>query len=123
MKKVLVIDDCECIADLIQEALCQEGYLVDVAVDGKEGLTKYFEGEYDLVITDMKMPGCNGLAVSERIKRSNRPTLLIGISGTPWIAPEKSFDAVIQKPFSLYTLFDHVQRLAGKDNNELAVTA
>ena len=115
MKRVLVIDDQQCIADLIQEALSQEGFLVEVAFDGEEGLDKYFDGQYDLVITDLKMPVCNGMEVSERIKRSNHhPTFLIGISGTPWIVPEKSFDAVIQKPFSLHTLFEQVQRLLQK---------
>ncbi len=110
MNRILVIDDQKDIAYLIQEVLRQEGFLVDVAFNGKEGLKKYFSFHFDLVITDLKMPKFNGQMVSEQIKKSDRHlTYLIGISGTPWKLDEKHFDAIIHKPFSLKRLIDQVE--------------
>ncbi len=113
MKRALIIDDSKEILDMLQMAFEAEGFFVEVAVDGDEGIKKYNAGNFDLVITDLNMPRYDGNKVCKYIKKSKSPdTPVIAMSGTPWALSGDLFDAVIQKPFSLKTLFDQVQQLS-----------
>jgi len=56
MCTILVIDDEKCILRVIQEALTRFGHHVEVAFDGVEGVQKFDDGCYDVVITDLRMP-------------------------------------------------------------------
>ena len=113
MHQILVIDDQEFILDTVREALTMNGYEVEVAADGQEGIQKFDDGCFDLVITDMKMPGRDGNNVVEHIRNSDRQfTPVIGFSGTPWLLKKSDFDIVFVKPFSLQDLVDAIQHLS-----------
>jgi CheY-like chemotaxis protein len=113
MHQILVIDDEEFILDTVQEALTMNGYKVEVAADGQEGIQKFDDGNFDLVITDMQMPGLDGNNVVEHIRNSDRQfTPVIGFSGTPWLLQKSDFDIVFVKPFSLQDLVDAIQHLS-----------
>ena len=112
MCKILVIDDDESIVLMITMALAKHGFNVEVATNGMEGIKKYDQDYFGVVITDIRMPGLDGNAVADHIRNSgSKSTSIIGISGTPWLLKDHSFDAIFTKPFSLKTLVDTVKRL------------
>lgn len=112
MHNILVIDDEESIAFLTTSALSKSGFNVEKAEDGLEGIKKFDEGHFDLVITDILMPGLDGNGVIRHIRSSERQTTpVIGVSGTPWLLENSDFDAVLSKPSSIKTLVDTVKNL------------
>jgi DNA-binding response OmpR family regulator len=115
MRNILVIDDERPILKLIQYALSQAGFDAEVAPGGREGIQKFEDGSYDVVITDIRMPGVDGRDVVNHIRNSNRPqTPIIGCSGTPWLLEDSTFDTVFEKPFKLKELVHSVQMLSSK---------
>jgi CheY-like chemotaxis protein len=68
-RAVLVVDDNVALAENIGEILCEEGFDAQVANSGTEALDRLTSGTFDLVITDMRMPGMDGLEVLRAIKR------------------------------------------------------
>ena len=112
MSTILVIDDEKGILHVIREALSRSGYDVETALDGIEGIQKFDDGSYDMVITDLRMPGLDGIGVVEHIRASgNHAVPVIGISGTPWQIQNSGFDEVFAKPFALQDLVESVRRL------------
>jgi CheY-like chemotaxis protein len=113
MYHILVIDDEKAILNVVQTALSRAGFEVDIALDGQNGLQKFNEGRFDLVITDILMPGIDGREVAKHIRNSEKPyTPIIGISGTPWLVENNQFDAVFTKPFPLEDLVNSAQLLS-----------
>lgn len=113
MCTILVIDDEKGILRVIEEALTKFGHEVEIAADGSEGIRKFDDGSYDVVITDLRMPGIDGKGVVKHIRNSRRNSVpVIGISGTPWLIQDMGFDAVLPKPFPLQELVDSVKKLS-----------
>lgn len=81
MPYILIIDDEKAIRKTLNEILGYEGYKIDEAGDGEEGLRKFKENTYDLVLCDIKMPKLDGLEFLERAKEINPETPVIIISG------------------------------------------
>lgn len=80
--RILIIDDDTYIRDLYEEILKGDGFEVEVAKDGEEGLTKLLGGGYAAVLMDVMMPKIDGLGVLTKLKEStpkspNGPILLI----------------------------------------------
>ena len=110
--RILIIDDEPMITDLLGQYLSQKGYLVDTAGEGLTGLKKIQKNAYDLIITDIEMPGLSGNQIVKYVKNGNRHcTSVIGISGTPQVFKNSPFDAVLQKPFTSEELLDVVVEL------------
>lgn len=76
-ERILVIEDEEAIARVLQLELEFEGYSVDTAHTGTDGLIKFREQEWDLVLLDLMLPGMNGLDVLRRIRASEDGTPVI----------------------------------------------
>jgi CheY-like chemotaxis protein len=113
MSSILVIDDEKTVLNVIETALTTFGYRVEVAGDGREGIEKFDQGRYDLVITDLIMPNLDGGGVVEHIRSSDRKkTPIIGISGTPWLLNEIDVDRVLTKPFPIQALVDSIKNLS-----------
>lgn len=116
MHQILVIDDEKAILDVVKMALTRAGFGVETAADGLKGIQKFDEGRFDVVITDMLMPGVNGPSVVQHIRNSERSsTPIIGFSGTPWFLNSGDFDVVFTKPFPLKDLVDAAQNLSAKN--------
>lgn len=81
MSSILIIDDEKAIRKTLTEILGYEGYKIDEAADGEEGLRKFSEKNYDLVLCDIKMPKLDGIEFLERAKELNPETPIIIISG------------------------------------------
>ncbi len=81
MTNILIIDDEKAIRKTLTEILSFEGYKIDEASDGEEGLEKFSEKSYDLVLCDIKMPKLDGIEFLERAKMVNADIPIIMISG------------------------------------------
>ena len=116
MCTILVIDDEKGILQIIRQALTKFGHNVETADNGDEGIQKFDGGSYDIVITDIRMPGIDGNGVVQHIRKSNKNAVpVIAISGTPWMQEADNFDMVLQKPFPLRDLVDSIHTLAPTD--------
>ena len=112
MSTVLVIDDEKGILQLIRQALTKFGHNVETAADGQEGIRKFDDGSFDIVITDIRMPGIDGNGVVNHIRKSERQSIpVIAISGTPWQMEGNAFDMVLAKPFPLKELIESIGSL------------
>jgi DNA-binding NtrC family response regulator len=81
MANILIIDDEKSIRKTLTEILSYEGYKIDEAGDGEEGLKKFKEKAYDLVLCDIKMPKLDGIEFLEKAKQINADVPIIIISG------------------------------------------
>jgi CheY-like chemotaxis protein len=89
MAKILVIDDDPVICGVIQQILEAEGHHVVLASDGEDGLVKYYKNAPDMVVTDVLMPGKDGLEVLKEIRLRDVSTPVIAFSsGRRAITPD-----------------------------------
>ena len=76
--KILIVEDEKQMAMFIEMELVHEGYEVDTAYDGREGLEKVENKEYDLILLDIMIPSLNGIEVCRRIRQfSNVPIIML----------------------------------------------
>ena len=80
-RKVLVVDDDPAVRKSIDRILSGKGYAVITAESGEEALRKLNEEKYDLVYTDIRMPGMSGLEVAEQVKARKPWTPVVIITG------------------------------------------
>lgn len=83
-KKILVVDDDPIVGKSFERVLGAKGYAVITAANGEEALRKLGTGDYDLLYTDIKMPGMSGIEITERVKASQPwlPVVIITGYGT-----------------------------------------
>ena len=113
MSTILVIDDEKGILQLMHQALTKYGHIVETADDGQEGIRKFDDGCFDIVITDIRMPLIDGNGVAAHIRKSEKQSVpVIAISGTPWLLKADNFDMVLPKPFLLKQLIESIRSLA-----------
>ena len=112
--KILIIEDEEDVCNLLKDILTYEGHEVETASNGKRGIEKFKKKVFDMVLTDLGMPGMSGWQVAEKIKgiNGNVPIALI----TGWSIDlkeseikERGIDFVIKKPYELDQLVNMVQ--------------
>jgi CheY-like chemotaxis protein len=110
-KSILVIDDDLPTLDMLKSSLTRNGYTVDTAQSGEEALKKNKSNGYNIILTDIQMPGISGIQILKHLKNDEDPTRVIGMSGTPWLLDQKNFDAVLSKPCTLNELKDTIARV------------
>jgi CheY-like chemotaxis protein len=105
--RILIVDDNEELAFTLQFMLEDEGYEVRSAKDGQDGYWAYLEFKPDLVITDIQMPGENGLELMDHIRTLNPRVKAIYMSGdldsylSPLEEEKKRYPvSLLEKPFS-----------------------
>ena len=99
-KCVLVVDDEPAVRNLVQALLIHIGHLVETAENGFEALCKIEQQEFDLVFTDLFMPGMKGDELAREIKK-RKPTLpIVLITGHQPERVSPEFAQVLGKPFS-----------------------
>lgn len=119
MGNILVIDDEEPVREILCDILELAGYRAQAVASGPEGLALLKEREYDLVITDLKMPEMNGWEVARAIKghQQDLPVVLVTAWGkelTRKQIRENAIAAVITKPFRSREITDAVSTLLAK---------
>jgi DNA-binding NtrC family response regulator len=77
---VLVVDDEEIMRDVLESILSQDGYRVDLAKTGEEGLARLTERTYDVILLDVSMPGIGGLRTLEELLKLDREAVVIMIT-------------------------------------------
>lgn len=81
LRKVLVVDDDPVVGQSFDRVLTGKGYAVITAANGEEALAKLKDEQYDLVYTDLRMPGMDGLEVAERVKARQPWTPVVIVTG------------------------------------------
>jgi CheY-like chemotaxis protein len=79
--RVLVIDDNASIREVVRSLLASFGYDCQTAADGAQGLARFDEGGWDLVLTDLAMPEMNGWEVAEAIRQRSSTIPIVLITG------------------------------------------
>jgi DNA-binding NtrC family response regulator len=79
-KSILIVDDDELMRSFLSTVLKEEGYRVEEAKNGKTGFAKFLNSEFDLVITDLRMPDMSGLELMDKAKKANPETRWIIIT-------------------------------------------
>lgn len=127
-RSVLIVEDDPLVGELLAKTFRLEGYEVDVARDGEEGLRKAQGGESDLILLDILLPGIDGWEVLTRLRQNaqSKDTPVIMVSA---LADEKSrvqglrggADDYVTKPFSPLELLARVEavlrRIEGRISN------
>jgi CheY-like chemotaxis protein len=129
MAKIIVIDDEEDVRDVLKQVLQRAGYDVSVASGGKEGIELLQKEGADLVITDVIMPGIDGVTTVKKIREKFRNTRILVISGGGNVAPRSyepdaisttaflssaknaGADGTLTKPFDRQELIDVIKEL------------
>lgn len=114
--RLLVVEDEKKVASFVKKGLEEEGYAVDVAPDGEEGLAMALDRVHDLVILDIQLPRIDGLDVLQELrkKKVNTPVLLLTVRAT---IEDKVFgldagaDDYLAKPFAFQELLARVRAL------------
>ena len=121
MAQILIIDDERSIRNVLKDILSNEGFKVEEAADGEEGLKKFSTTAYDLVLCDIKMPKLDGLEFLDAVMQTNAEVPVIMISGHGNI--ETAVDAVkkgafdyIAKPPDLNRLLITIRNALDKNN-------
>ncbi|MGZ3647759.1 MAG: response regulator [Syntrophales bacterium] len=79
--KLLVVDDSPIVVDVLSAILKMSGHGVDGAYDGIEAVNRLQENSYDIVITDARMPGMDGVEVCKFLKSQFPDVYIVGMSG------------------------------------------
>lgn len=106
---ILVVDDQPGIRRLLMEVLSENGYSVEVAANGYEGLQKVKELNPDLVLMDMKMPGMDGIETLRELRRTGQNAKVVMMTAYGELdmineAKELGAIAYITKPFDIVAL-------------------
>lgn len=119
--RILLVDDEETIRFVLRETLISEGYNVDIAEDAFQALEHFKLASYDLIITDIKMKGMNGIQLIREIKRSDLDLKIIIITAygsleTVKEAAKLGVVEMISKPFKIQEIKDAIVRML-KENS------
>lgn len=121
MSNILIIDDEKAIRKTLSEILSYEGYKIEEASDGEEGLKKFKERAFDVVLCDIKMPKLDGLEFLDKAREANPDVPVIMISGHGTIetaveAVKKGAYDYISKPPDLNRLLITIRNAKDKTN-------
>jgi DNA-binding response OmpR family regulator len=114
--RLLIVEDEKRLALSLAKGLTAEGYAVDVAHDGREGLHRATEGTYDLVILDIMLPGLNGYRVCAALRAAGHdvPILMLTAKDGEYDEAEgldTGADDYLTKPFSYVVLVARIKAL------------
>ena len=111
--KILLVEDEEKLARMVELELKYEGYQVDKAADGRTGLDMAQTGDYDLILLDIMLPALNGMEVLRRLRRESlvpvimltaRDTVMDKVAGL-----DAGADDYITKPFAIEELLARIR--------------
>jgi CheY-like chemotaxis protein len=121
--RILVIDDEVPIAELLMEALQLDGHHVEIAGSGLEGVEMASQTPFDLVLTDLDMPGISGWEVAKRIRTISPDSQVLLVTGwseaiTDEQMSQAGVTALVHKPFEIKELLSMTAKTISGRNNE-----
>jgi two-component system KDP operon response regulator KdpE len=124
--RILIVDDEPQITRVLRTSLVSNGYEVTVARDGMDALDQFLKTRTDLVITDLAMPGMDGIELTRELReRSQVPIIVLSVranDASKVAALDEGADDYITKPFSIQELLARVRvqtrRLATEETQE-----
>ena len=124
---MLVVEDEQRMAGLLKRALEEEGYAVDVATDGPDGLWMATENPYGAIVLDVMLPGMDGFKVCRQLRQKEvwAPVLMLTARddvGDRVRGLDAGADDYLVKPFSLMELAARLRALARRDDRSRPVT-
>lgn len=125
---VLIVDDERIIREILTRSVTREGYAVDQATDGRDALDKLATSPFDIVITDIKMPGMDGIELLKKVKAQYPKTSVIiitayGGSLTPTDTLKAGADMYITKPFKSFEIAEALRTVIKKRSQKQQTTA
>jgi len=120
--RILVVEDEKKVADFIKRGLKEEGYAVDCACDGEEGLFSVRDNEYDLVILDLMLPKVDGLMLCKKLRSEKNNTPIIMLTARDSVQDKvKGLDAgandYLPKPFAFEELLARIRAVLRVKNS------
>nr|SBO91238.1 DNA-binding heavy metal response regulator [Nonomuraea gerenzanensis] len=124
---MLLVEDEERLADLVKGGLAGEGFAVDVAHDGRDGLWMATENAYDVIVLDVMLPRLNGYAVCARLREAGDWTPIMMLTAKDGIydeaeALDNGADDYLAKPFSYVVLLARLRALVRRGGRERPVS-
>lgn len=127
-EKLLVVDDEAILLKGLKFSLEQDGYEVEVAVDGNEAYEKMMNNHYDLVVLDLMLPGIDGLEVCKKVRETSMVPIIIltakGEDSSKVLGLEYGADDYLTKPFNILELKARIKailrRVVVSDSNSTA---
>jgi DNA-binding response OmpR family regulator len=121
--RVLVVEDEKRLASTLRRGLSEEGFAVDVAGDGKDGLCKARSGAYDAIVLDIMLPELNGYKVCATLREEGNwtPILMLTAKDGEYDhaeALDTGADDFLAKPFSFVVLVAHLRALLRRSGRE-----
>lgn len=121
--KILIIEDEAKIARFVQLELQYEGYEVEICHDGREGLDKAVQNEYDLIILDVMLPSLNGMEVLRRIRAVSHVTVIMlsakGEVTDKVMGLDIGADDYMTKPFAIEELLARIRVALKRNQNTI----
>jgi DNA-binding response OmpR family regulator len=121
--RILVVEDEKRLATALKRGLGDEGFAVDVAFDGTEGLWMAREGAYDAIVLDIMLPGLNGYKVCAQLREAGNWTPILMLTAKDGEfdhaeALDTGADDFLAKPFSYVVLMAHLRALLRRRTGE-----
>ena len=114
-KDLLIVDDEPLVCESLKEMLAMEGYRVDAVLNGQAALEKLHEDAYHLVLSDIRMPGMNGMELQRKLNERNSMLPVIFVTGhgdVPMAVEAMQQGALdfVQKPYREQELLEKIER-------------
>jgi DNA-binding response OmpR family regulator len=114
--RILVVEDDEHLGRSIKRGLSAEGFATDVALDGVDGLWRASEGDYDVVVLDIMLPGLNGYQICAELRNAGNGTPILMLTAKDGEfdeaeALDTGADDYLSKPFSYVVLVARIRAL------------
>jgi len=121
--RILVVEDDEHLARSVQRGLAAEGFAVDVALDGADGLWQATEHAYDAIVLDIMLPGTNGYRICRSLREAGNWTPILMLTAKDGDLDEAEAldtgaDDFLTKPFSFVVLVARLRALLRRGQRE-----
>ena len=112
--RILLVDDNHVVREMLVDLVGALGYRADAAGSGAEALALFDRGQYDVVLTDLMMPGMSGWEVLAALRQRDPQLPIIILTGTPAIGDPRAAQtgvAVLRKPIDVTALEATIKRM------------
>jgi len=118
MKAILFVDDHEVLARLSCEILEMQGYRAVSAYNGEEALEKFEQEEFDVLVTDFRMDGMNGVELAKKVHERHPDVPVIIVTGYGPVDGGKDVAACLQKEDLFPALLEKIKMFLGEKERQ-----